>query len=157
MLKFFRRIRRKLIDEGNLNRYLLYSIGEILLIVFGILIALQLNNWNEKRNTKSFEKQLLTDLHYSLTNDIAQWDRGIQKTEIFIESLNILSNHIKKDLNYHDSLDIHFGNAKDWFVQLINESAYQTAKSYGLHFMKNDSTRLLLSRFYEEDLKWIRN
>ena len=156
MLKFFRRIRHKLLDEGNLNRYMLYAIGEILLVVVGILIALQLNNWNEERNAKNFEKKLLTEIHYTLTNDLGQWNRGIQKTERIIESLNILSNHMENDLMYHDSLDIHFGNAKDWFIQLINESAYQTAKTYGLHFMENDTTRLLLSRFYEEDLKWIR-
>jgi hypothetical protein len=46
MLKFFRRIRRKLLDEGSLRKYLVYAIGEITLVVIGILIALQINNWN---------------------------------------------------------------------------------------------------------------
>jgi len=48
MLKFFRKVRLKLIDEGNLKRYLNYSVGEILLVVLGILIALQINNWIKK-------------------------------------------------------------------------------------------------------------
>ena len=48
MIKFFRRIRRKLLDERNLKRYLIYAFGEILLVVIGILIALQINNWNEE-------------------------------------------------------------------------------------------------------------
>jgi len=47
MIKFFRRIRWKLLDERNLKRYLIYAFGEILLVVIGILIALQINNWNE--------------------------------------------------------------------------------------------------------------
>ncbi len=49
MLKFFRKIRQKLIEEDNIRKYLLYAIGEIILVVIGILIALQVNNWNEKR------------------------------------------------------------------------------------------------------------
>lgn len=63
MLKFFRRIRRKLIDEGNLKRYLIYAIGEILLVVIGILIALQVNNSNQKRLDKKKEALLLKEIH----------------------------------------------------------------------------------------------
>ena len=49
MIKFFRRIRQKFIDKGNVKKYLIYAIGEIVLIIIGIFFALQLQNWNEKR------------------------------------------------------------------------------------------------------------
>ena len=55
MLKFFRRIRRKLLNEGSLRKYLVYAIGEILLVMVGILLALQVNNWNEGRKLKALE------------------------------------------------------------------------------------------------------
>ena len=65
MLKFFRGIRRKLIDEENLKKYLIYGIGEILLVVIGILIALQINNWNQtnsdKRVANDYVSNLLTE------------------------------------------------------------------------------------------------
>jgi len=49
MIKFFRKIRQQLLAEGAVKKYLLYAIGEILLVVIGILIALQINNWNEQQ------------------------------------------------------------------------------------------------------------
>ena len=60
MIKFFRTIRQKLLSEGNTGKYLKYAIGEILLVVIGILIALQVNTWNEKRKLKSGDPQNLT-------------------------------------------------------------------------------------------------
>ena len=62
MIKFFRRIRRKLIDEESTKKYLLYAIGEILLVMIGILLALQVNNWNETRKQLAQERQLLERL-----------------------------------------------------------------------------------------------
>ena len=53
MFKLFRRLRRKLIAEGNLKRYLIYAMGEILLVVIGILIAVQLNNLNQNNSDRN--------------------------------------------------------------------------------------------------------
>ncbi|MAN60190.1 MAG: hypothetical protein CMC08_10180 [Flavobacteriaceae bacterium] len=58
MIKFFRNIRQRLISENRFSKYLLYAIGEIVLVVFGILIALQINNWNEARKSHN-ELQLI--------------------------------------------------------------------------------------------------
>ncbi|MFN2373105.1 MAG: DUF6090 family protein [Cyclonatronaceae bacterium] len=63
MLKFFRKIRQNLLLEGKTGKYLKYAIGEILLVVVGILIALQVNNWNEVRKERIQEHILLTRLH----------------------------------------------------------------------------------------------
>lgn len=67
MLKFFRRIRRKLLDEGSLRKYLVYAIGEITLVVIGILIALQINNWNIDRVNSIEEALILDGLHEEMT------------------------------------------------------------------------------------------
>ena len=52
MIKFFRKIRQSLLSENKISKYLLYAIGEILLVVIGILIALSINNWNQERKNK---------------------------------------------------------------------------------------------------------
>ena len=66
MIKFFRKIRQNLLMENKTGKYLKYAIGEIILVVIGILIALQINNWNENKKleakTQDYYKQLLEDL-----------------------------------------------------------------------------------------------
>ena len=66
MIKFFRKIRQNLLSEGKTGKYFKYAIGEIILVVIGILIALQINNWNENRKVEiikqNYYQQILTDL-----------------------------------------------------------------------------------------------
>ena len=62
MIKFFRRIRQKLLSEGKTGKYFKYAIGEIVLVVIGILFALQINNWNELRKEKDQEAIILSDI-----------------------------------------------------------------------------------------------
>jgi hypothetical protein len=62
MIKFFRNTRQKLLKEGKTSKYLKYAIGEIILVVIGILIALQINNWNENRKIIIEQKLLVTQL-----------------------------------------------------------------------------------------------
>jgi len=74
MLRFFRQIRQKLMEQNKVRTYILYAIGEILLVVIGILIALQVNNWNELRK----ERNLAMEFESRLVEDL---DRLIQRTE----------------------------------------------------------------------------
>ena len=70
MIKFFRHIRQNLIMENKTNKYLKYAIGEIVLVVFGILIALQINNWNQERIQYNETKVLLNGLRFDVEEDI---------------------------------------------------------------------------------------
>jgi len=82
MIKFFRRIRRKLLLENNFSKYLIYAIGEIILVVIGILIALQVNNWNESKKEERIEQQLIelliTDLEEKRKENLS--DSRVTKT-----------------------------------------------------------------------------
>tara|TARA_R110000744_G_scaffold20949_2_gene54657 strand:+ start:733 stop:1467 length:735 start_codon:yes stop_codon:yes gene_type:complete len=70
MIKFFRRIRQNLLNEGKTTKYFKYAIGEIVLVVLGILIALSINNWNDARKDRITEKELYRTLIKSLESDL---------------------------------------------------------------------------------------
>ena len=70
MIKFFRKIRLNLLSENKFRNYLFYAIGEIVLVVIGILIALQINTWSENEKIKKEEKILITGLIQNIEDDI---------------------------------------------------------------------------------------
>lgn len=72
MINFFRKIRRILLEKGSLTKYLIYASGEIILVVIGILIALQINSWKEGNEDRKWEKQFLTDLEIELRTNLSQ-------------------------------------------------------------------------------------
>ena len=70
MIKFFRHIRQRLLAESKFSKYLLYAIGEIILVVIGILIALQINNKNEERKDRNREQVILKSLKVDFNTNI---------------------------------------------------------------------------------------
>ena len=106
MIKFFRKIRQNLLNEGKTTRYFKYAIGEIVLVVIGILIALQINTWNQERLSKNELELTLSDVHkeflenkraieYTLKVNIESFQNGkllmslIGKTKEELQSKNI--------------------------------------------------------------------
>ena len=93
MIKFFRKIRQNLLSQGKTGKYFKYAIGEIILVVIGILIALGINNWNENRKNKESEKIILTNINKNLAVDSIQFDyykqqfKKIDKLHLEIQGL----------------------------------------------------------------------
>ena len=85
MIKIFRRIRQQLLSENKISRYGFYAVGEIILVVIGILIALQINNWNEKRKEKFIERELLTYTIENLKTDSLSLVSLIDKTNSILQ------------------------------------------------------------------------
>lgn len=100
MIKFFRHIRQKLLVESRFNKYLLYAVGEIILVVIGILLALQINNWNENRNDLRDESEILINLNqeFQLNNKLLQQQKNI--TENARQSGLLLMSYFGKNKDY---------------------------------------------------------
>ena len=88
MIKFFRKIRQKLLSENKLSKYLIYAFGEIVLVVIGILIALQINNWNESNNLKKEETLYLKRLKIDLEKDTLYYYKTIKRANLLIDRNN---------------------------------------------------------------------
>jgi len=94
MIKFFRKIRRKLIDEGNLKRYLIYAVGEITLLIIGIILALQLNSWNYNRMIKAESQELLGRLVKDLEHDLAYFDAQEKEYIIWLQQIDLILDQV---------------------------------------------------------------
>lgn len=74
MIKFFNKIRKQLLEENKTGRYLKYAIGEIVLVMIGILLALQVNTWNNNRELKKEELKVLKSLHQEFSENLIKFD-----------------------------------------------------------------------------------
>ncbi len=92
MINFFRKIRRQLLVEKHFSKYILYALGEILLVVVGILVALQINGWKEQQNQKQLQRVYLNRMVNDLDHDLANID--IVHATIN-ENQTVISNFIK--------------------------------------------------------------
>lgn len=118
MLKFFRRIRRKLLDTGNLKRYLIYAIGEIILVIIGILIALQINNRNENFKNEQALNRILDLLDQDLINNIEKAN-------------DLLSVHIEKDAEFTAILEKN-SNRPKWVQSLIIRTIFDSPREFSV-------------------------
>ena len=90
MLRFFRLIRRKLIEEQKVRQYIYYAIGEILLVMVGILLALQVNNWNEERKLQAQEEQKINTLHKEFEANLEELKYDLTRIDTQLVSLRTL-------------------------------------------------------------------
>jgi len=106
MIPFFRKIRKKMADDNKPLKYMRYAIGEIVLVVIGILIALQINNWNENRKLKNNEKNILIDLVEDLELDYTAFteDKKVLDKQLKLVDELIIDPHnsklAKTDINF---------------------------------------------------------
>jgi len=152
MIKFFRNLRQTLIMENKTSRYLKYAIGEIVLVVVGILIALQINNWNENRK----EQQTLNNIYALVAEDLkSDIDEitNIIKSEKSREQIidKILGGNMTeeefKDCNICMSL---INGYPDWAV---DQRGFNLLNNYYNNYnLKENSLQLMITQFYTKYL-----
>jgi len=151
MIKFFRKIRQKMLSENKFSKYLIYAIGEIILVVIGILIALSINNWNENRKNRISESEyyckLLADFELDRQNIAELYKESQHKIET--------SKKLLLDLNNKNRDKSFLVNN---YLQALRTNAFSPSKvamtdlvsSGKLNLLVNDSLKNSLVRYYGE-------
>jgi len=150
MNRFFRQMRKDLLKEKKRRKYLKYAIGEIFLVVIGILIALQINNWNEERKLRKIEKTLLTNIQEDILLDTLDLDYNIKAHERMLKQENLLLNlmlskntGIADSINYEDALGYPL-------VSIIHKSSFHNMQNNFVGLVNNNnSLKKLISRHYD--------
>ena len=155
MIKFFRNTRKILLKEGKITNYLKYAIGEIALVMIGILLALQVNNWNEQRKLKREIADVLIEVRSNLISD----SLNIHQTYIErAEDINIQStviNALENGNIPYDSLEYHLGRVLIYRRIVLIDNGYQLMKKFGLERLNNKELKNKLMNYYTTSIKEI--
>ncbi|MDF0706038.1 DUF6090 family protein [Flagellimonas okinawensis] len=164
MIRFFRKIRQRWLNENKFTKYLLYAIGEIFLVVIGILLALQINNWNDRRKEKQKETFILKDLHQEFASNKKLLDSIITYHKQTFKSAEYLKSQLPIDVNSIDNLDslsyhlftVSFAYTYNPSTGIINSLLNNSS----IEIISNDELRQLLigwkdvlSDYQEEELR----
>jgi hypothetical protein len=150
MISFFRKIRQKLLSQNQVTRYLVYAVGEIILVVIGILLALQINTWNQNRQDRKQEQQLLAQLEIEYTKNLEQLNSKIYIRKEMIKScLNLLTyRKWESALVEVDSINFHLSRVitRPTFNPVLGVTN-ELSNSGKLYLIQNDELRKELTSF----------
>ena len=162
MIPIFRKIRKKMADDNRPLKYLRYAIGEIILVVIGILIALSINNWNEDQKNKALEKYMLENLVENLEQNCDKLKSRIQSISFYRKSGSVIISAIENKLIDQDSLGKYFHTALMNTSGIgLSETGYNVIKNNGFEIIRNQALKKEMMVFFEDtqphlqaDLSW---
>ncbi len=154
MLRLFKRIKKRLLVEGNLKKYLLYAIGEILLIVLGILLALKVSNMKESKENKLLQFEYLKEIKTELQNNIRLMDKLVlSRFDRKMEGLNKAKIFATDNYTVIDTIgflnDVSYGAVFSNGIEFLSSRVYEELKNTGnFHLIQNDSLKAYISGYY---------
>ena len=146
MPTLFRKIRQRLLSESKFTRYIFYAIGEIILVVLGILIALRINTWNEEQKNIAKEQVILKELRQDFKDDLQQLDEKITMRSNLLRSAVDILDAIKTE----EALDREFLILR--FQDIVKDPTFDPVEndlisSGNIRLVRNDSLRRFLARW----------
>jgi len=151
MINIFRKIRQNLLSEGKTAKYLKYAIGEIVLVVIGILIALQVNNWNIQKTDKNRETKYLSNIVLDLKKDISRLDFLIEfRKERLIGDQELIEHMNGNKINDLSKLSKYVANSlMENNFSPNNTTFLELSNSGNLNLISNDSIKFFLLELEE--------
>ncbi|WP_283637018.1 DUF6090 family protein [Aquaticitalea lipolytica] len=149
MIKLFRNIRKNLLTEGKTSKYFKYAIGEIILVVIGILIALQINTWNNNNEERNLEVKIMKEMRSNLKLDLYEIQEDIGIMDDINKACDYVSTYLKTNELPSDSLYYYAALLRVTPHFDPNKSGYGLLVSKGIGIITNDSLRNDISVHYE--------
>ena len=156
MIQFFRKIRFNLMEKNKTGKYLKYAIGEIVLVVLGILIALQINNWNELNKERASEKIILNEIRDNLKFDLKDFESNIANLQNKAISSKSILKILESNSDYNDSIGYFFFYLKTYPHFSNKSNGYNLLQSKGLDIIQNDSIRKSITDLYEDRYQYLK-
>jgi len=140
-----------MIKENRTSKYLLYAVGEIVLVVIGILIALSINNWNQENDNKIKERSALEGIKTSLNGDLNLYEDIYQKRfDRKKRGIDFLIQASYQSLKVpHDTLMGYFRNMGTDIYFRLDNGPYDALKSAGFELIRNKKLRIEIINTYE--------
>ena len=136
-------------EKNKTGKYFKYAIGEIVLVVIGILIALQINNWNEGRKSIQKGHEVLVDIRENVKFNTIQFQKDIEITRNVINSIDIILKNITDTKVYNDSLGKHLRRATYWETSRWKSSGYAALINHGVEIIQSKKLREAIIDLYE--------
>ena len=150
MIKFFRQIRYNLMETGKTSKYLKYAIGEIILVVIGILIALQINNWNQERINQRERTEMLSKLNSEfkenkrVLEDFRLAEREAINAQIVL--INLVGSS-REELSSHNLDSLFFESFPSNEMAFANNAISNIVENGGLNLVKDETITTLLYKW----------
>ncbi|WP_396602470.1 DUF6090 family protein [Algibacter sp. R77976] len=157
MIKFFRKIRQNLIMENKTSKYFKYALGEIILVVIGILIALQINNWNENRKLQQKEVQILKEIKSDLFQTKKDILSAVEDHKKGVTQSQFLLNAIHNKAPFSDSIYRAFADSGNESEITPKTSSFENLNNMGLNTISNDSLRIAITTMFQLSFSRITN
>ena len=151
MISFFRKIRLSLLNQSKLTRYLAYAFGEIFLVVIGILVALEVNNWNEEKKRRTFETDILSLLDVNLASDSLLMSKELKHAQLANQLTDSLLNQLALG-DYNEQLNLWMGKIINFQRFKSQSSAFEVLKSKGIENISDKALQLALIQYYDISL-----
>jgi hypothetical protein len=149
MIKFFRKIRQKMLTENKFSKYLLYAIGEILLVVIGILIALQINTNSENHKKQVFEITILENIKEDILSDKVDCELNLEYIKIELTNEQRLLDFLfdenappKDSISFNDALGIDL-------ITAFHNASFNNLQNNDIGLISNNKLYKEITRFYD--------
>ena len=160
MIKFFRKIRQKLLEQSKIRSYFVYAFGEIVLVVIGILIALQVSNWNTNRIEAQEEQRTIKNLHTEFLRNQKILETSINETKNSINTGRYIMSLINTDLDYlktQKTDSLLFNIFEIGAINVTENTVLEILQSGKLKNLKNNTLKLLIFDWTQKKTRIVEN